>query len=49
MSKNNPKKRFFKPPKPIDEMSVDELTAFSRLIFESINENDEEETPDEPR
>ena len=49
MPKKNPKKKFFKPPKPIGEMSEDELTALSRFIFESINERDEEETPDEPR
>ena len=49
MSKKSPKKKFFKPPKPIGEMSEDELTAFSRFILESINKNDDEETPDESR
>ncbi len=49
MANNNPKKKFFKPPKPVNEMSEDELTAFSRFILESINENDDEETPDESR
>ena len=49
MSNTNPKKKYFKPPKPIGEMSEDELTAFSRFILESINEIDDEETPDESR
>jgi hypothetical protein len=42
MSRENQKRKFFKPPKPVDAMSDDELTSFARLIFESISAHDEE-------
>ena len=47
MSKGNPKnKKFFKLPKPVDQMTEEELQDFCRFVAKAIL-GDDEETSDE--
>ena len=45
MTKKHPKKRYFKPPKPVNEMTEQELDVFANEIFSAllgdIEENEE--------
>ena len=51
MSKKHPKKRFFKPPKPVNEMTEDELDEFANDVFKALLGDVEEDKDhdDEPR
>ena len=42
MPKNHPKKQFFKPPKPVNEMSEEELDEFANNIFKALLGDTEE-------
>lgn len=46
MSEINRKKKFFRLPKRVDEMSEEEIREFARFVLKSIFE-DEEEKSDE--
>jgi hypothetical protein len=44
MTSQNPKKRYFKPKKPVNKMTEEELDEFAKFIFDNLTgdiENDE--------
>jgi len=36
MTKKNPKKKYFKPKKPVDKMTEEELDEFAQFIFDNL-------------
>ena len=36
MTKENPKKKYFKPKKPVDKMTGEELDEFAQFIFDNL-------------
>jgi len=47
MTSKNPKKKFFKPKKPVDKMTEEELDEFAQFVFDNlVGDIDSEGTPD---
>jgi len=36
MTSNNPKKKYFKPKKPINKMTEEELDEFAKFVFDNL-------------
>jgi hypothetical protein len=36
MTKKNPKKKYFRPKKPVDKMTEEELDEFAKFIFDTL-------------
>jgi len=36
MTENNPKKKYFRPKKPVDKMTEEELDEFAQFIFDNL-------------
>lgn len=51
MTSKNPKKRYFKPKKPVNKMTEEELDEFAKFVFDNLmgNIEDDERNNDESR
>ena len=36
MTEKNPKKKYFKPKKPVDQMTEEELDEFAKFVFDNL-------------
>jgi len=49
MTSKNPKKKYFKPKKPVNKMTEEELDEFAKFVFDNLmgDIEDEKKTDDE--
>jgi len=50
MTSKNPKKKYFKPKKPVDKMTEEELDEFAKFVFDNLmgDIEGEKKTDDKP-
>jgi len=49
MTRKNPKKKYFKPMKPVDKMTEEELDEFAKFVFDNLmGDIESKKTDDKP-